>query len=331
MKRYRVAMIGVGDVAQTHQTMLSQIPDRCEVVGMFDIDPAQLQWRREQWGCRAFDSLEALLDARPDVCWVMTPAWPRLAILERCFAAGCHCFAEKPLALKVDEAEKAAALAEKAGRRLFVGCNARNIPTTHTLGQLFFQGVLGDLIKAYYLEYIQRDEAVWRKKLQARDIWRLDFAKSGGRIFEFSIHGINFLQWIGGDARWVYGKNDAVSETVRGAGQDDVVSAHVAFARGYGINETIMAPGMRDRFLAGIVGTRGECFLEGKRIRLIVPCEKRDEWIDPMPCANRAVSFFDSLDRGETPLQDGKAAIATTRICCAFNESARTHQAVHLA
>ena len=330
MKKYRVAMIGVGDVAQTHHNMLSKIPDRCEVIGMFDIDAAQLQKRHEEWKYRKFDSLGAVLAARPDICWVLTPAWPRLEILEQCFAAGCHCFAEKPLALTVAEAERAVELANGAGRKLFVGHNPRNDPPTHTMAQLFFDGVLGDLIKVYYNEYIQRDESAWRMKLHARDTWRLEFAKCGGRIFEFSIHGVNFLQWIGGDARWVYGHHDAVSETVRNTGQDDVVSAHVGFARGYGINETIMAPGMKNRREVGIVGTRGECFGEDKKVRMIVPCEKRNELIDLAPCPNRAVSFLDSLDRDETPIQNGAVAIATTRICRAFNESAKTHQVVHL-
>ena len=330
MAKYRVGLIGVGGIAPVHVKMLSDLSDRGEIIGMFDIDPAQLEKRRREWGFRGFASLEALLAERPDIAWVLTPAWPRVEILEQCFAAGCHCFVEKPLALTVEGAERSADMARKAGRRLFVGHNARNEPLTRTMADWFFEGRLGDLVKVYYHEYIQRDDEVWRRKYEEGDSWRLSFEKSGGRIFEFSIHGINFLQWIGGNARWVYGWRDAVSPTIAKAGQEDLVSAHVAFAKGYGTNETIMAPGMRNRREVGIVGTRGECWGENKKIRLVIPGDQRDEIVEPRPCANRASSFLDSLDRDEAPINDGPSAIATTRICCAFNESARTHAVVEL-
>jgi len=330
MKRYRVAMIGVGGISGAHHTMLSALPERCEVVGMYDVDPERLRQRREEWGYRAFDSLEELLAEQSDVAWIMTPVQPRLALLAACFGAGRHCFTEKPLALNVADAEKAVRLARNAGRRLFVGHNMRNTPDTCTMGQLFFSGALGELIKVYYHTYVQRVDDFWARKFQGADAWRLSFDQCGGRIFEFSIHGVNWLQWIGGQPLRVYGTNAAVSKTLAEAGLDDVVSAHVAFERGYGVNETIMAPGVRSQRWVGIVGTRGECWLEGGKIRVVIPGDERDELIDPEPCPDRAESFFNSLDRDEAPVNDGAAALATTRICCAFNESVRTGNAVQL-
>jgi len=323
-------MIGVGGIAPAHHKMLSELPERCEVVGMCDTDTGQMQKRQEEWGYKPFDSLDALLDEKPDVAWIMTPVQPRLMLLERCFGAGCHCFTEKPLALNVADAEAALALAEKAGKHLFVGHNCRNLADTHTMGQLFLSGALGDLIKVHFQTYIRREDEFWAKKFQQADAWRLSFDMCGGRIFEFSIHGINWIQWIGGEPQWVYGKNDAISTTLEDAGLDDVVSAHVAFAKGFGVNETIMAPGMINRTDVGIVGTKGECRKENGKIRVVVPGEDQDELIDPEPCADKAASFFDSLDRDEPPINDGAAAVATTKICCAFNESVQTRQVVHV-
>ena len=330
MKKHRVAMIGVGNISGAHHRMLSALPERCEVIGMCDTEPEQLKKRQQEWGYQPYGSLDALLGEEPDVAWIMTPVQPRLMLLEKCFAAGCHCFTEKPLALNVPDAERAVALAEQAGKKLFVGHNMRNAPDTHTMGRLFLSGALGRLIKVYYHTYVQREDEFWARKFQQPDAWRLSFDTCGGRIFEFSIHGVNWLQWIGGEPARVYGTNDAVSETLANAGLDDVVSAHVAFEQGYGVNETIMAPGMKNRRDVGIVGTKGECWLEGNKVHVAIPGEGRDELIDPEPCANRAESFLDSIDRDETPINDGAAALATTRICCAFNESVRAGQAVDL-
>ncbi len=330
MKKYRVAMIGVGGIAGSHHKMLSQLPDRCEVIGMSDTDAERLKQRQEEWGYKPYDSLDALLAEQPDVAWIMTPVQPRLMLLEKCFAAGCDCFTEKPLALNVPDAERAVALAEAAGKKLFVGHNMRNTPETYAMGQLFFSGALGDLIKAYYQHDIQREDEHWAKKFQQADAWRLSFDKCGGRIFEFSIHGVNWLQWIGGEPKRVYGTHDAISQTLANAGLDDVVSAHIAFEKGYGLCETIMAPGVKNRREMGIVGTKGECWIEAGKVRVVIPGEDRDELVEPDPCPNKAASFFDSLDRDETPINGAAAALATTRICCGFNESVATGTAVDL-
>ena len=61
MKKYRIAMIGVGGIAGSHYKMLSELADRCEVIGMSDTDADRLQARHEEWGYKPYESLDALL------------------------------------------------------------------------------------------------------------------------------------------------------------------------------------------------------------------------------------------------------------------------------
>jgi len=334
MNRYRVALIGLGGIADQHREVLADLPDRCEIIGMHDIDPATLDARHETWGYRAFSSLADLLAAGPNVCWVMTPVGPRAEILSRCFDAGCHVFTEKPLALNVDEAEHMVRMARDAGRVIGFGCNERNLAPSYTMAQLYFSGALGRLVKAYAQTHIRRTEEFWESKLGRPDAWRLSFEASGGRIFEFAIHLVNWVQWIGGDPLWVAGTGDAVSRTLADNGLDDVVSALIKFEQGYAVVETIMAPGLSapHRRRMGIIGTKGECWLDedSQMIRVVIPEEGRDESLSPMDCPSKAEALFDALDRGKAPANDGAAALATTRICCAFNDSVRTNQTVVL-
>jgi len=334
-QKYRVGLIGVGDIAGTHQEMLAALTERCEVIGMTDRDDEILRKRQEEWGYRPFESLDSLLAEKPDVAWVMTPVKPRMGILCDCFAVGCHVFTEKPLALSIEDAVACVELSERANRVLSVGCNERHLPPSHTMAKLFHNGVLGRLIKVYAQTFIQRDNEFWARKLNQPDAWRLTFEASGGRIFEYAIHLVNWVQWIGGEALQVSGVHDSVSEALAENGVDDVVSALIRFSEGYGVVETVMAPGIgraMDRRM-GIIGTRGQCWYDEaeQKVRLIVPEENRDEFLTPVKCANRAEEFFDALDKGVAPLNDGKAAVATTRICCAFNESVRTNRTVNLA
>jgi len=264
----------------------------------------------------------------------MTPVSPRIDIFRACFAAGCHVFSEKPLALTVENALTCAEMAETAGRVLSIGCNERHIPSSHTMAKIFHDGTLGRLVKVYAQTFIRRTNDFWASKFDQPDAWRLTFEASGGRIFEFSIHLVNWVQWVGGEPMSVCGVHDAVSEALAANGLDDVVSALIRFRQGYGVVETIMAPGMNreESRRMGIVGTRGECWYDERegKVRLTIPEENRDEFITPIKCPNRAEEFFDVLDRGGKPINDAAAAVATTRICCAFNESVRTQRTVIL-
>ena len=332
MKQYRTILIGVGGIAAQHYKMLSAIPERCEVLGMVDRDAEMLEKRKAEWGYRAFGSLDEALAEKPDVAWVMTPVGPRLEILRRCFAAGCDVFTEKPLALNLEDAKACVAAAREAGRTLGFGCNFRHVPAYHTMARLFREGLLGDLIKVYAHTYVQRVDDFWARKMQQTDAWRLTFEASGGRIFEFSIHSVNWVQWIGGTPKSVFGRHDAVSPTLAEAGLDDVVSAHIGFERGFGVVETIMAPGVKNRNAFGIVGTRGEVWddtAEGK-VRLVMPEDGRDEFVPYDDAPTRAADFFDALDEGRAPLNDAEAALESTRICLAFNESVRRGECVGL-
>jgi len=340
MKKFRVGMIGVGNISQSHHKMFSKIPERCEVIGMHDIRPEQAEKRHKEWGYRIFESRAALLAEKPDCVWVMTPSKPRIEIFTDCFAAGCHVFTEKPLALNNEDAQTCVNLAKKHNRLLGFGANERHSPAPYTMAQLFFSGALGGLIKVYAQTYIHRVNEFWAKKLQQPDAWRLTFEASGGRIFEFSIHLVNWVQWVGGDPQYVAGVNDAVSEALAKNGLDDVVSALFKFDKGYGVVETIMAPGNRKphRRDLGIIGTKGECWISeaeeggesGQKVHIAIPGEKRNEAIEPTKCPSKAEDFFDAIEQGRQPLNDGAAALATTRMCVAFNESVRDKKIVFL-
>jgi len=202
------------------------------------------------------------------------------------------------------------------------------------MAQEFFSGALGRLVKVYAQTYIHREDEFWAIKYTQSDAWRLTFDACGGRIFEFSIHLVNWIQWIGSDPEYVMGVNDAVSDTLVKNGLDDVVSCMVKFRQGYGVVETIMAPGNHRKIRRdmGIIGTKGECWYDEneKKVRVVVPSEGRDEFIEPIKCPTKAEDMFDAMDKGVVPANDGVAALATTRICVAFNESVREKKVVFL-
>jgi predicted dehydrogenase len=102
-----------------------------------------------------------------------TPVPTHGALAERVLDAGKHCFVEKPLAQSVEEAERAVAAAERAGKALMVGHLLEYHPGVAKLKEIAVSGELGDIHYIYSnrlnLGKLRADEnALW--SLGAHDI-----------------------------------------------------------------------------------------------------------------------------------------------------------------
>ena len=66
MDTLRVGIIGCGQICRVrHAPEYSENP-RCQIAGFYDVDPVRAQAMAKQYGGKAFDSVEALLDADID-------------------------------------------------------------------------------------------------------------------------------------------------------------------------------------------------------------------------------------------------------------------------
>ena len=101
-KKFRVAIIGCGGIAQTHMAAYEQM-DEVEVVAGVDIDPERLKIMEEKWKLpkKALftDWKEMLKKIKPDGVDVCTPnGVPCAPVVDAC-NAGCHAMVEKPMAM----------------------------------------------------------------------------------------------------------------------------------------------------------------------------------------------------------------------------------------
>ena len=126
MKKLRIAMIGCGNIANTHLNAYKKVP-AAEIVAACDINPERMKKTCDIFGIpeehRYTDVNEMLakeqgnLDAA-DVCvWNVNHATCAIAALR----AGLHVLCEKPMAYNAKEAEEMKAEAEKAGKLLMIG------------------------------------------------------------------------------------------------------------------------------------------------------------------------------------------------------------------
>ena len=131
-RRHRVAVVGAGAMGRRHTRVLSQLAQRFEVVGVLDLDARAALAACEEWQVpRLITEQEALGQA--DAIVVATPIAAHAETVERALAAGRHVLVEKPIAATVSDARALLALADRAGRQLFVGHSERFNPVVRAL------------------------------------------------------------------------------------------------------------------------------------------------------------------------------------------------------
>ncbi|GGD83854.1 Gfo/Idh/MocA family protein [Planktosalinus lacus] len=112
-------VIGAGHLGKIHLRLLQQ-SDHYNLVGFYDTNAAQRQKIEEEFGYKAFDSAESLIQAC-DMVDVVTPTVYHFETAKKIIASGKHLFIEKPITQSIEEAEELIELADKHGVKGQVG------------------------------------------------------------------------------------------------------------------------------------------------------------------------------------------------------------------
>lgn len=131
----RVGVIGVGRMGRHHARVMSR-EDDVEFLGVLDADAARAADTVETHGGVAFDSLEALLAARPDAVVVATPTTTHPELVIGLLERGVACLVEKPLAADAAESMRIADTAASSGTVLQVGHVVRFDPLMRSIGAI---------------------------------------------------------------------------------------------------------------------------------------------------------------------------------------------------
>lgn len=97
---------------------------RTELIGVFDLDPMRAAALAGETGARVFSSYQDLLD-NVDAVTIAAPAPAHFRMGSAALAAGKHLYVEKPLALRLADADALVASAEAKGLVLQVGHQER--------------------------------------------------------------------------------------------------------------------------------------------------------------------------------------------------------------
>jgi predicted dehydrogenase len=144
----KIALVGCGKIADGHVEEIQKMPERAQVVATCDRELLMAEQMATRYGIPAhYDSYEAMLDKeRPDVVHITTPPQSHLALARTAFDAGCHVYAEKPLALNYADSKALVAYAESSGKKLTIGYTYLFDPPAIEMRRLLAEGAVGDVV-----------------------------------------------------------------------------------------------------------------------------------------------------------------------------------------
>ncbi len=116
----RCGAVGVGRMGRHHARVYATMKG-CELVGVVDQDQDRAADVAAQRGCRAFRTVEELIEAGVDAVSVAVPTTHHYASARPLLEAGVACLIEKPLAETTEAARAIKDIAERTGACLMVG------------------------------------------------------------------------------------------------------------------------------------------------------------------------------------------------------------------
>ena len=210
-KKLKVSVIGIGHLGNFHCKVLRANQD-VEFAGVYDILPERTQKGAEDYLCTGFSSLAECIN-NSDALIIAVPTSVHFEVAKECIDKQKHCFIEKPITEKVDEANKLIQLAEENKIKIQVGHIERFNPAFTSLHEFNIQPLF---IEAHRLGQF---------KPRARDV---------SVIHDLMIHDIDIvLQLINSKIKKIDANGVSVlSETT------DIANARITFENGAVANLT---------------------------------------------------------------------------------------------
>jgi predicted dehydrogenase len=187
----RAAVVGLGNAGFTlHLPALAGLAG-VQTVGAVDLDPGRCQRAAARFNVPIFGNFDDMLAvAKPDVVVVGTPPGSHADYCLRTLAAGAHVICEKPFVSSLAEADRVLEAARRAGRRVALNHEFREMPIFRALREAARSGATGKLVFAQVWQLLDLppwEEPGWRGQMLQRT------------LYEAGVHLVDFLLALFGE------------------------------------------------------------------------------------------------------------------------------------
>jgi len=321
----KIGIIGCGGMGAHHAKVLAGMRPRVELAGVCDMVKDKADKLGTLLGVPAYTAYQDLLP-KIDAAWICTPPTFRLDVVTACAEAQKQIFAEKPLALRLDEADQMIAATRKAGVRFMIGYVLRYTQPYRYLRDVLDAGQLGRLVNCWTRRYMPADMT---------HLWYGDQGLSGGVLLDFGCHDVDMMYWLGGKVKSVFAHFDKVREAMRA---DEHAQVLMTFQQGGMASVDVSWSAFARENSLGVTGTHGTVILD---IHNVVRKKLADWSCEQLPEVGREKlgppqetiqeHFVRCLEQDLEPLTTAEQARDVLAIILAAQESGRTGKSVDLA
>jgi predicted dehydrogenase len=282
MTKLHIGIVGCGNIAGCHAKAYTKL-DGIELAAFCDIEEQKAAKFVQQYGGRAFGSLDAMLDAdRLDAVSVATTPTahrgPAIAALER----GVHVLCEKPLAPSAADAAAMVQAADGSKAMLMTGYPYRFRVEPMIAKEWLKGGMIGKPLFAH-----NSFSGHWAGVV---DSWFVRPAISGGGIvLDNGSHSIDLFHYLFGSTRQVHASLSRVNSAIEVEDTALILTEHDSGVSG-SIELSWSVPRSHDWYLE-IYGTEGTIKIKFGEARYITATS--DEWQTRPGCTD----FQDGFDR----------------------------------
>lgn len=247
----RFGLVGCGRIAVRHSELLGggQI-EGAELSAVCDVNEVRAKEIAEKHGVAKFNCMHTMMKSGlVDVVVVLTPSGDHANHVVELAQYGFPIVVEKPMALRLSDADRMIAACDAARIPLFVVKQNRfNLPV-QKLREAIEEGRFGKLVLATVRVRWCRPQRYYDQ-----DDWRGTWAHDGGVLTNQASHHIDLLEWMGGDVQSVFAKSRTALVDIEA---EDTAIVLVRFSSGaLGVIEATTAARPKD--LEGSISVLGE-------------------------------------------------------------------------
>ena len=196
--KLRVAVIGGGMIANSAHIPAWQAQSGVELVGVTDnvVEAASATAKRHNIPGIYSDMEKMLVELKPDVVSVCTPAGCHKAQVVAALQAGAHVLCEKPLAIASADVEEMFRVAGKSKRHLLVGQSMRFYNQVSAAKEFAASGQLGEI-------YCADASRLRRRGVPTHGSFHVKALSGGGVLYDLGVHMLDLVLWIMGNPKVV--------------------------------------------------------------------------------------------------------------------------------
>jgi predicted dehydrogenase len=191
-----IGIIGCGKITQVRHAPEYQENPNCVLTAYYDGIPERAKALADQYGGKAYDSMDALLSSGVDAVSVCVANVDHASVTIKALNAGKHVLCEKPMATTIEDCEAMVAAAKRNGKYLMIGHNQRFALAHQKARDLILSGEIGKPL-SFHTTFGHPGPEGWTGLANS---WFFDKKQAAfGALADLGIHKADIIHYLLGE------------------------------------------------------------------------------------------------------------------------------------